>query len=155
VADKPTITDMMVAYGQDAVDMARNNFSETLDYSERSVETVERCLGKLHDSLPKGFFGRLLGRGPSADEIHTVAKMFGGYIGEVFRKHHGGDWVLEPDETTSVPALTVVCPDGGRFFPPAKAHKRIVNGQEDNVWGYYQVLTGDAGEPVAAPDTAG
>jgi hypothetical protein len=143
MAEKPTVTDMMVAYAQDAVDMARNNFSETLDYSERSIRIVERCLGKLHDSLPKGFFGKLFGRGPSAEDLHTVAKMFGGYVGEVFRKHHGGEWVLEPAPTASGPVLTVVHPDGGRFFPPAKVHKRIVNGPEDNVWVFYQVLTRD------------
>jgi hypothetical protein len=64
MSEKPSITDMMVAYAQDAVDMAHANFSETLDYSEHSIPIVERCLGKLHDSLPKGFFGKLFGRGP-------------------------------------------------------------------------------------------
>lgn len=30
-----------------------------------------------------------------------------------------------------------------RIFPPAKVQKRLVNGSEDNVWFYYQVLMKD------------
>ena len=139
--DNPTVADMMEAYSLDAVDMAKSNFGEELDFSERSVQVVERCLKQLRDTIPKGFFGKLVGRGPSSEDIETVAKMFGGYIGEVFRKHHGGEWII--DETMDVhdPVIAVQHSSGGKFFPPAKAHKRITNGQEDNVWVYYQVLT--------------
>lgn len=141
MTEAPTVTDMMVAYAQDAVDMAKANFGEDLDYSERSIQTVEKCLAQLHDALPKGFFGKLFKRGPSAEDLVQVAKMFGGYLGEVFRKHHGGEWLLEPAPGSSTPAITLQHSNGGRFFPPAKVHKRLVNGPEDDVWMFYRVLT--------------
>lgn len=140
MSNQPTATDMMVAYAEDAVDMARANFQVELDYSERSVQRVERCLAQLHSTIPKGFFGKMLGRGPSPEQIETVAKMFGAYVGEVFRRHYGGEWVVEPAPGAPGPVVTLVHPNG-RFFPPAKVHKRIANGDEDNVWHYYQVLT--------------
>jgi hypothetical protein len=141
MSDKPTLTDMMVAYAQDAVDMANANFGEQLDYSESSIRGVESCLKNLHESLPKGFFGRLFGRGPSPEQIETVAKMFGAYVGEVFRKHHGGEWILDDQISAEGRVLAVQHSSGGKFFPPAKVFKRLANGDEDNVWIFYQILT--------------
>lgn len=143
MSEKPTVNDMMVAYAQDAVDMAKANFGETLDYSESSVKTVEACLAKMHDAIPKGFFGKLFRRGPSADVILTVSKMFGGYVGEVFRKHHGGEWLLAPAPGSDAPVITLQHSGVGSFWPPGKVHKRIVNGPDDNVWFYYRVLTSE------------
>lgn len=139
--ENPTVQDMMAAYARDAVDLARNTFGETLDFSEGSVPAVERCLGRLHDALPKGFFGRLFRRGPSEDEMRMVTRTFGGYLGEVYRRHHGGDWILETPPMASEPFPTVATPSGIHFFPTAKAFKRIMNGPEDNVCFYYFVLT--------------
>lgn len=138
--DEPTVTDMMEAYAQDAVDMAKANFGEDLDYSERSIQKVERCLRQLHETIPKGTFGKLFGRGPSQDEIETVGKMFGGYLGEVFRKHHGGEWLIEEIPGSPGPVITLRHSGGGKFFPPAKVYGRLTNGDEDNVWIFYQVL---------------
>lgn len=140
MSDKPTVTDMMEAYAQDAVDMAHANFNEQLDYSERSIQVVERCLRKLNEAVPKGFFGRLFGRGPSPQQIETVAKMFGAYLGEVFRKHYGGEWILDDQISPQGPVLALQHSSGGKFFPPAKVFKRLTNGDEDNVWVFYQVL---------------
>ena len=131
----------MAAYAQDAVDMAKLNFSENLDYSERSVEIVERCLSKLYSAQRKGFLGRLFGRSPSIEQISTVAKMFGGYIGEVFRKHHGGEWLIDETISPGSPVLALRYAGGGRFFPPAKVFRRLTDGDSDNVWVFYQVLT--------------
>jgi hypothetical protein len=140
MSDKPTIGDMMAAYAQHAVDFAQAKFGETLDYSERNVQKVESCLRQLYDAKPKGFLGKLFGRGPSDDDVLTVAKMFGGYVGEVVRRHHGGEWVLD-EETYSEHAVIAIHHPSGKLFPSAKVHMRLINGDEDNVWVYYQVLT--------------
>jgi hypothetical protein len=49
---KPTIADMMQAYAQDAVDFARQRFNMNLDFTESSIEQVERILTQLHNALP-------------------------------------------------------------------------------------------------------
>lgn len=141
MTDQPTVTDMMVAYSQDAVDMAKSNFGEELDFSERSVQIVERCLKQLHETVPRGLFGKLFGRGPSPEEIETVAKMFGAYVGEVFKRHHGGEWIVDESTSSSGSAIAMEHTSGGRFFPTAKIFMRLTNGPEDNVWIFYQVLT--------------
>lgn len=65
--------------------------------------------------------------------------MFGGYVGEVIRRKSGGSWEID---STIAPGEFVYALRVGtaQLFPPAKVHKRIVNGAEDNIVQYYAVL---------------
>jgi hypothetical protein len=136
-----TITDAMQAYAQDAVDLASQQFQTNLDFSESSLEQVEEILARLHNSLPKGTFGKLFKRGPSQDQIWQMAKVWGGYIGEVIRRRWGGEWATE---TASHPGIVITLRVlGMEIFPPAKAYKRLTNGPEDSIGHYYQVLKRD------------
>ena len=130
----PTVNDMMVAYAEDAVEHAKSA-GVALDYSPDSIRQVEEVLEKLY---PRGI-SRLIRRGPSVEDTATMAKMYGGYIGEVVRRAAGGEWVLD---TEVAPGQTVISLRKGeqRIFPPSKVQKRLANGSEDNVWFYYQVL---------------
>jgi hypothetical protein len=120
---------MMVAYAQDAVEHARASSGVALDYSFGSLEDVENILEKLHRSLPP----EPSGERPTQKDIDTVSKMYGGYIGEVFRKVGGGEW--QDDASLRKGDL--------RIWPASKAYKRITNGSEDNVWVYSQVVMKD------------
>ncbi|MBN2257698.1 MAG: hypothetical protein JW704_07730 [Anaerolineaceae bacterium] len=133
-----TITDMMQAYAQDAVDYAGNQFRVDLDFSENSLEQVEQILATLHNDLPKGALGKLFKGGPSQEQIRDMAKMWGGYVGEVIRQRWGGEWTTE---TAAHPGTVITLRVlGYDIFPSAKVHKRLTNGSEDNIWHYYQVI---------------
>lgn len=142
MSKQPSIGDMMAAYAEDAVDHARSASGATLDYSSESIRKVEDVLAILYAVLPKSFFGRLFGRGPSAEDVSTMSKMYGGYIGEVLRRMGRGEWVLDPE---IVPGQQTISLRKGeaRIFPPAKVQKRLTNGADDNVWVYLQVLSKD------------
>jgi hypothetical protein len=133
-----TITNVMEAYAQDAVDMAREQFQLELDYSEGSLELVEKILSELHDTLPKGKSSKSSKSKPSEDQIWRMAKIWGGYVGEVMRRWWGGNWTMGgarfSNEVISLETHDTV------IFPPTKVYKRIVNGPEDNVWDYYRLL---------------
>ena len=77
----PTVTEMMAAYAKDAIEHARSASGVALDYSPDSIRNVESVLQTLYAALPRGFLGRLFGRGPSAQDLDTVCKMYGGYVG--------------------------------------------------------------------------
>jgi len=131
----PTINDMMSAYAEDAVDFARQRFGISLDYSHASVEQVESIAAKLFQSQPKGFVGKLFHKGPSEEEIQTICKMLGGYIGEVLRRTKGAEWAINQE-------FSAIGLQNGEtwLFPPAKIHKRLANGAEDNLWSYFRVV---------------
>jgi hypothetical protein len=126
----PKIAEIAAAYSQDAVDLAAKNFGILLDWSDSSVRKVEEILGLLHDDLARS--------NPSEEAVWAFAKAFGSYVGEVLLKHHGGEWGMVQLGTESFPGIQQ---DGHRLcWPWGRAHKRIVNGPEDNIWHYYQLL---------------
>jgi hypothetical protein len=126
----PQIAEDAEAYALDAVDLAARNFGVALDWSEDSVRQVEQMLGRLHDELAR--------TRPPQDAVWTFAKAFGSYVGEVVRRHHGGEWGTVSMGGQSFPGLEQA--GGALCWPWGKAHNRLINGPEDNVWHYYRLL---------------
>jgi hypothetical protein len=142
MTDKTTVTDMMAAYAQDAVDHAHASSGVALDYSLDSIKGVEEILERLRAVIPRGFWAKLLGKGPSPQDVDQICKMYGGYLGEVIRKAGGGEWTLD---TEVVPGQNTICLRKGdrRIWPVDKVRKRLLNGSEDSVWVYGQVVIRD------------
>ncbi len=128
------------AYSLDAVDFAREHFRVSLDWSDGSVERLEKILDTFHRQLGAAK--------PSDDQIMGFAKMFGSYVGEVFRRHHGATWGIVSMGDETYPGMHFEGP-GGEFWPWARVRNRIVNGAEDNVWHYFQTLVGESGTQLS------
>lgn len=147
------VQQMAEAYALDAVDYARDGFRTRLDWSDDSIRQVEAVLTRLHNDMPAAK--------PSEEQIMGMAKMFGSYIGEVFRKNHGATWGWVSLQSERFPGLRVATRDV-LFWPWGRVYKRIMNGPEDNVWHYYvmhvketsphgQLINPDGTPYVAAP----
>ena len=67
------------------------------------------------------------------------AKMFGSYVGEVYRKNHGATWGMVEMSGQSFPGLKAEL-DGTLFWPWGRARNRLTDGAENNVWHYYSEL---------------
>lgn len=153
---EPTINELMSTYAEEAVQFAESTFGVVLDYSTGSVEQVEIIAEQLYDSRPKGFWNRLFKRGPSEDEVQTVCKMLGGYIGEVFRRAKGGEWAMH-EELSAVGLKR----NDSWIFPPDKVHKRLTVGADENLWVYFRIVLAEpwgkkakaAAEPASAPES--
>ncbi|CAN7175926.1 hypothetical protein [Bosea sp. LjRoot237] len=123
---------MTEAYSLDAVDHAKAHFGVGLDWSERSINDVEKILAQMNaayaNSNPR----------PSEDEISTIAKAYGSYVGEVYRRHHGAEWGVMTLNGGSFPA--VKAKSGTVFWPIGRALNRIKLGAAENVAFYYRGL---------------
>jgi hypothetical protein len=119
------------AYALDAVDMARDGFHITLDWSDESVRHVEKMLATLHDQMPQAR--------PTDEEIRRFASCLGSYVGEVFRKNHGAEWGIVTLNGQSV--LGMSC-GTHLIWPLGRAENRTRNGSEDNIWDYFNDLLG-------------
>jgi len=75
-SSEPTVADMAAAYALDAIGHAKDTVGIDLDFSDASIEHVEATLTLAHDTLPKGFFAKLFGRGPSRRDILTMSKIY-------------------------------------------------------------------------------
>jgi hypothetical protein len=122
---------VLVAQAQSAVHSGKLKWAESLDFSPDSLDGVERILGKMHNHAKYA----APGEGPSEDQIATTAKVWGIYVGEVIRRHYGGQWSLSDD---GVFALSI---GETQIFPAAKARKRIVDGPTENIRYYFSSMT--------------
>lgn len=121
---------MTVAYAQRAV-QAGHGFSAELDYSEHSLMELETILGQLSHDLSADR--------PSGDELTEVCKIWGSYFGEVIRRRFGGEWSIEtyPGKQFATLTLTV---HGNKIFPSMKVHRRLTQGDGENVWSFYKMV---------------
>ena len=105
-----------------------------LDFSERSVRTLEEMIERQFEDWRPWRSGKV------AKKSLPVASLVGAYLGEVMIRHIGGHWGWMPDFDVAAVQL----PSGTWTSPPAKAQKRFVNGEEDDLVVYYEVLKGQA-----------
>jgi hypothetical protein len=122
-----------------AVEHARKYWSTELDFSPRSIEDVELILARMHESIPRRLYEKLYKRGPTPDQMATLSLAYGAYLGEVIRREFGGTWSKE--EVNGEPALALVFDKENMVFPIAKAWKRLHNGEEDNIWTFYELIS--------------
>jgi len=130
----PKVEEIAAAYTLDAIDLARDNFGITLDGTEESIKDVEKILDIMHKQMPEA--------SPTQERIITVAKAFGSYVGEVYRKHHSAEWGISGAFGGEGEAVGLHdTKKNSTFWPWARVYHRLINGSEDNVWVYYIALT--------------
>ena len=119
------------AYSLDACDFLRDNFRVKLDWSDASIQEIEKAM----DTFSK----QAQSAKPTEEQVMGFAKMFGSYVGEVYRKNHGATWGMVEMSGESFPGLKAEL-DGTLFWPWGRARNRLVDGAENNVWHYYSQL---------------
>ncbi|MBO9605565.1 MAG: hypothetical protein J7639_06425 [Paenibacillaceae bacterium] len=127
---------------QTAVKYAKS-FGKTLDYSEASIKDVEEILDFYSKDLNPGFFKRTIrkisGKQPTANQIYSMATIWGTYLGEVIRIYHSNncDWCL--DNVFGDGEVLHLQIGQTKVFPIDKAYKRLINGAEDSVISFYDL----------------
>jgi hypothetical protein len=112
----------LVAQAQGAVKTAKMQWQESLDFSDDSLDAIERILSALHNRSMKTPPDPL-----TEEEIATASKMWGVYVGEVVRRYYGGQWATSADGVLQI-NLSGTSPQ-----PIVKVRKRIVHGPSDNI----------------------
>ncbi|HKR30936.1 MAG TPA: hypothetical protein VJT08_10670 [Terriglobales bacterium] len=138
-----TISDMMEQYADDAVRLAPE-FGVTLDYSESSLEALERILNRLAETFPSSET-ELRSEESMQKEIDSVSRIWGGYFGETIRRLWGGAWGVETYPGTVAPVISVDV-GGAKLFPVMKIYRRLTKGEDENVWRFYQMVRAKVSE---------
>jgi hypothetical protein len=110
---------------------AGHGFSTQLDFSENSLMEVETILDQLSRDMPAAQ--------PSSDELNEICKTWGSYFGEVVRRRYGGEWSIETYPGKQFATLTLSI-NGNKIFPSMKIHRRLVQGQAENIWSFYKMV---------------
>jgi hypothetical protein len=125
-----SLAEEMEAAATNAVQWTEKYFGETLDFSQASITALEGAVDDVDNFIPGG---------DSAENIDLISWLWGAYIGEVLRRQIGGEWLEWEDEY----GKSIAFQSGGfKIFPHDKVHKRLVDGAEHDLEGYYRISHG-------------
>jgi len=125
-----SVSAMVSSYAERAVQEARASNAQ-LDYSENSLLEVESILAHLARQMA--------GSSPDAEDVGELCKMWGSYLGEVVRRRFGGEWSIETYPGKQFATLTLSV-GANKLFPTMKVHRRLTQGDDDNVWSFYKMV---------------
>ena len=122
-----------------AVKSAKNDYDIILDYSPESVELIEEILSKIHNQHQ---------REPYSDtQLTKEALKWGAYLGEVIKIQKSAEW--KPDSEVGGPgSLPLYYGKNSASFPVRWCYKRIINGEEDNVFHKYMYVMNQFDEKI-------
>jgi len=116
----------MGAFAEEAVRQAASSHGMMLDFSPESVGRLETVLAA---------------EGPvSGGDLEWATKLWGSYLGEVFRHNHPVDWVMSvyPGSTMSMPALDA---QGSQLYPLLKVQRRLTMGPAEDLSRFYEKVS--------------
>src|SRR5664279_5716434 len=122
----PDLGSMMEGYAQGAVDLARKDFEQDLDFTSDSIDGLDEILV-------------LVGESPELD-LDFEVRLWGSYLGEVLRRRYAGSWEMTqyPGGAVAVPAVEV---RGSRLFPLMKVYRRLSVGDEEDLGAFFTMVT--------------
>jgi hypothetical protein len=129
----PNLGAMMEGYAKAAIDIAKNQYRQALDYSADSINSLDEIVVMLSES-------------PDID-LDFEARLWGSYLGEVLRARYAGSWEMTqyPGGQLAGPAVEV---RGSRLFPLMKVHRRLTMGEEEDLGSFYAMVTERLGNPA-------
>ncbi len=120
------------ASAAEAVAMAKRQFNLVLDGSDNSIDDIERALAAVHSSYA------LASPKPADEQLLPIAKAFGAYIGEVYRRNHGATWGTVTMNGSDYPGFRTA--SGVNVWPVGRVMNRITDGPENDVAAFYRKL---------------
>jgi hypothetical protein len=120
----------MQRFARKVVEQAKECFDIILDYSEESIQDVDRILTGLYQANRRKFLPE--------KEIAVTSMIFGAYLGEVFRHNVGGEWAME--YLTDSDDFIIVKIDGNKFMPIEIVYKFLSDGPEESLSLHYQAF---------------
>jgi len=130
----PELLQLMEDTASDAVKFAQDEFELTLDRSEDSVILIDQLILSIRERYRENLHDSKL--------IFTVCNMLGAYIGEVFRTHHGGQWVYD-DTDPDAPSVFLALGEYTFAFAGI-VYQRLINDQDQSTLLYYEEAVNNA-----------
>ncbi len=139
---------VMTAHADQAVEVIEQYLGHRPDFTHDSVVLVEAMAGCIHVDLAPDFLDSERKRNPwDADgdaELQSLYLMLGGYVGEVVRRLHGGDWLMEEPAPASPPTQMLRVFPGLWIDPVGWVRNRILKGPEHNVFAAFEQAASEA-----------
>jgi len=143
----PTLEAMMADYAEAAAERARRQFQQKLDFTGESIDALDEILVLVSES-------------PELD-LDFEVRLWGSYLGEVVRRRYAGNWEMTqypggqgvnegglPGTAGGPVAVPAVEVRGSRVFPLMKVHRRLTEGEEEDLSAFFSMVTERLGRPA-------
>jgi hypothetical protein len=111
------------------------SFDKHFNYKEDNIKDLEEIL----DYYAKDLTSEM----PTENQIYSMSLIWGAYLGQMLKEHINPelDWVKE--DVFGDGEIIHLKSGEYRIFPIDKVSKRLVNGKEDNIISFYEVIKED------------
>lgn len=132
-ATYPDLGGMMEGYARAAVELAKKEFRQNLDFTSDSLDGLDEILVMVSES-------------PELD-VDFESRLWGSYLGELLRRRYAGTWEMTqyPGGVVAVPSVEV---RGSRLFPLLKVYRRLTVGEEEDLRAFFLMVTERLGKPA-------
>lgn len=120
-----------------AVEIAENDYDANLDFSNESIDEVERILGDIFKQTDRTNIDKR--------ELVVLSMIFGSYIAEVVERNFDGGR-LEKDHPQVGQDSYPYYLGSSSFFPINWCYKRLTNGEKDNISDKYGIFVTNRAE---------
>jgi hypothetical protein len=144
---KETIEEIVHNMSNKAVEYAKS-FDKVFNYSEDNIKDLEEILdyysNDLKGSFLKNVFRKINKTMPTENQIYSMSLIWGSYLGQVLKKHINTElsWV-EENVFGDGEIIHLKKDEENRIFPIDKVYKRLINGKEDSIISFYEVIKND------------
>ena len=122
------LNDLMEQSAQDAVATASEQAGFSLDFSEDSIQLVDKTIAEILHKFPD--------ESQEDKAVFTICNIFGAYLGEVFKKHHGGEWQYS-DADANAPSIYLKVNEHSFAFAGI-CYEKLVKNHSISVAKYYE-----------------
>lgn len=127
--EQSNVNDDMIKLAKFAVSTAKEKFSRTLDFSEKTLPALDSLLDQAYSR-----FSDLAKQDKLRDEsVRYTAKVWGSYLGEVIRLNLGGQWLQKQDDS-------VIMLNDRKVAPIEYVYRRITREPEYKLIQYYDEI---------------
>lgn len=129
---------LMTDSAKDAVLVTKEQFNLELDYSVNSIIFVDDAIN--------GYLDIYKAQALEDKAVFTLCNMYGAYIGEVFRKAVGGNWVFD-EHIKDAPSIFISIKQNQYAFAGI-CYEKLVNDSKVSVQQYFDLALSAHGSPT-------
>ncbi len=131
-----TIEEYLQSMGKKAVEYAKS-FDVVFTYSEKDVKDLEEILDYYSNDLKNAKDK------PSKNQIYSMSLIWGSYLGELIIKYINPKLSWGKEDVFGDGEIIHLQDGDTRIFPIDKVYKRLINGKEDSIISFYDVMKND------------
>ena len=132
----PTPLSQIQTLSSRAIQIAAENYSKSLDYTDNSLLDLEFLLQQANQR----YLFPDVGKGLSETELRNASRIWGAYLGEYMRRKWGGEWIESGENFDLII-------NGSRHSPIEQVYHRITHGKQYDLQEYLARIASEIASP--------